>query len=331
MDDRTEQIALPLSRPLAPDQLPTRHVLRLDDGYETSIYIWEKGDRLLFPKASSGGPEGVSRVGVTANVSMVDREKVACPLFPVVYLHGIQSHPGWFVGSAAAMAERGHAVFQVTRRGSGENIIDRGHAQSTGQLLDDVAAAVRFAMERTGAEAVHLVGVSWGGKLAAAYAADPARAADLASVTLIAPGVAAQVDVSLGMKLRIAASLLCRPKRRFDIPLSDVELFTDNEAMRRYLRDDPFRLHRATARFLFISRLLDRSLRRAAPGAITTPTTLLLATRDRIIDNPATEAILRRLAADRLTAHELDGAHTLEFEPDPTPLHTALTDALNLA
>jgi acylglycerol lipase len=248
-----------------------------------------------------------------------------------VYLHGIQSHPGWFVGSAASMADRGHAVFQVTRRGSGENVVDRGHARSAGQLLDDVAAAIRFAKDQTGADAVHLAGVSWGGKLAAAYAADASRAGDVASLTLIAPGIAAQVDVPLRTKLAIGASLLCCPKRRFDIPLSDVDLFTDNEPMRQYLRDDPFRLHRATARFLFISRLLDRSLRRTPPGAITAPTTLLLATRDRIIDNPATESTLHRLAPKHLTVHTLDGAHTLEFESDPTPLHAALADALNPA
>jgi len=55
---------------------------------------------------------------------------------------------------------------------------------------------------------------------------------------------------------------------------------------------------------------------------------LLLADRDRIIDNAATGALMRRLAGRGLRVIELAGAHTLEFEPDPTPLYQALAEAL---
>ena len=196
-------------------------------------------------------------------------------------------------------------------------------------LLDDVDAACRFVLDETGAERLHLLGVSWGGKLLAAYVCSrPSRAP--ASLTLVAPGIVPRVDVTAGEKAGIALSLLFRPRRPFDIPLSDVELFTDNEEMREYLRRDPHRLHKATARFLYASRSLDRMLRRCPRGAIGIPTTLILASRDRIIDNAATRTAVDRLTGGAAAARVLDGAHTLEFEPEPSAFYEALSRATDL-
>ena len=287
---------LPFSRALPPGLRPAREMLELPDGCRTAVYVYSP-------------PEGLSR------------------RLPVLYLHGIQSHPGWFCGSAAALAEAGHAVLQVTRRGSGESRDDRGHAASAGQLLGDVAAAARLALARAEAGRLHLLGVSWGGKLAAAFAANRPEGIDISSLTLVAPGIAPRVDVSRGTKLAVGLWLLLRPRRLFDIPLNDEKLFTDNEEMRQYLRADAFRLHRATARLLYASRRLDGMLRRARRGSLTMPTTLILAARDRIIDNAATRRIVERLTAGRCMVEEFHAAHTLEFEPDPRPFYESLRAA----
>ncbi len=247
---------------------------------------------------------------------------------PVVYLHGIQSHPGWFAGSAAALAAAGHDVYQPTRRGSGADQVSPGHADSAGQLLDDLAAVVRHAVGESGVDRVHLAGVSWGGKLAAAAAATGRAGAPVASLTLIAPGIAPRVDVSPWTKLRIGLSLLFRPWGRFAIPLNEPQLFTDNPVRREYIAADPLRLRRATAKFLWASRCLDRMIARAPEGAVVAPTTLLLAQRDRIIDNPRTRHVVARLTAGRAEVRSFPAAHTLEFEPDPAAFHAALLAAV---
>ena len=272
-------------RALAPGPAPRILPFALPDGYTTYLAAYDP-------------PDGASRA-------------------PVVYLHGIQSHPAWFASSAAYLAVAGHPVFQVARRGSGANTLDRGHAASAGQLLDDLAATVDFARGRGKASRVHLVGVSWGGKLAAAFALDARRAAGVTSLTLVAPGLVSQVTLCPIVKCRIALSLLFRPRAFFDIPLNQPELFTDNPALRAWLGADPLRLHRATARFLYVSRSLDATLSRAPRGALTVPTTLLLARRDRIIDNPSTRSLTDRLTGGHVVVHELDAAHTLEFEENP--------------
>ncbi|MCL2701173.1 MAG: lysophospholipase [Phycisphaerae bacterium] len=275
---------------------PRRVELSLRDGYAT--YAW-----LYAPAAS---------------------DDMRCP---VVYVHGIQSHPGWFVRSCDALARAGHPVLAVARRGSGENAVARGHARSVGQLVDDLDAAVTWVCMRFyGVSQVHLVGVSWGGKLAAAYCLESAYASRVVSLTMVAPGTVPRVDVSWRTKFAVAAALLYRPKKLFDIPLSDVELFTDNEAMRAFLRADPHRLMRATARFLFASRELDWRLSRARAGRLAMPTALLLAARDRIIDNAATESAVRRLAPLARVV-TLDAAHTMDFEEVPADFLAALTAA----
>jgi len=244
----------------------------------------------------------------------------------VVYLHGIQSHPGWFVGSAAALARAGCDVFQVTRRGSGLAATHRGDAASGTQLLDDVQSAVDFARDRSGASRVAVVGVSWGGKLAVAYALT--NLDRIESLTLVAPGIVPRVDVAAATKAAIAAARLLCPRKYFDIPLNDVSLFSNDPAMQQYLRRDPHRLHRATARFLVSSAGLDRLIARSPDGRLGARTSLLLARQDRIIDNDATRAVMQRLTAGAVRVETLEGAHTLEFEPDPLPFYQALVRAV---
>jgi len=246
---------------------------------------------------------------------------------PLLYLHGIQSHPGWFTHSAQVLARAGHEVFQVTRRGSGEATAARGDTASARQLIEDVDAALDHLLRRTGADRAGAVGVSWGGKLLAAWAVRSSRT--LAAMALVAPGIAPRVDIPWSRKLGVAAARLCCPRRRFDIPLNDVSLFTDNPDMRAYLEDDPHRLRRATARFLVASVRLDLTLRHAGRGALRVPTALLLARRDRIIDNAATRAVVERLTAGRVRTFEFDAAHTIEFEPDPEAFCRCLCEALD--
>jgi acylglycerol lipase len=297
MSDDKPQDNLEYSTPFASPtgSWPPRETVTLDDGYTTGVFHHK-------PPATSDLP-------------------------PVLYLHGIQSHPGWFFASASQLAAAGHDVFQVTRRGSGANRTDRGHARSAGQILSDVQAAVRFVLEQTGSRRLALVGVSWGGKLAAACCASCDTGESIASLTLIAPGIAALVDVPLATKLGVASCLLARPRARFAIPLDEPELFTDNEVMQEFLRGDQLGLHWATARFMYASRRLDNLIKRANTGCLKMPVTVILSDDDRIIDSDATAQAVTRLSGGRAETISLSGKHSLEFEETPGEFYRALLAA----
>jgi len=232
----------------------------------------------------------------------------------VLYLHGIQSHCGWYEDSASSLREAGLAVLQPDRRGSGRNHADRGDADSAQQLIDDAFACAAVLRDRCGHDRVHLLGVSWGGKLAAAMHATSDRCT--ASLTLIAPGLFPIISVSNAEKLRIGWAMVSGNQSLFDIPLNDAELFTADPRWIDFFNADPLRLDQATARFYLASRRMDRvalSLGKARP----VPIHVFLAGEERIIDNEATLQFVRRLPwPRRFTTTYPRSRHTLEFGPD---------------
>lgn len=238
---------------------------------------------------------------------------------PVIYLHGIQSHGGWYEWSASILAAGGRPVLMPDRRGSGLNAVDRGDVHASDDWLRDVDAVADWAAREFGTARVALAGVSWGGRLAAAWAAS--RHARVAGLLLLAPGIFARVGRSARYRARVVGQLLTRPSAHSRLPLDDPALFTDNPAAQAFIRADRLKLETASARFLYWSTMLERKVQRLPLGAIGCPTLLMLAGRDRIIHNEETTAWARRVCGGGLEIVEhAEDAHTLEFAADPTHL-----------
>ena len=255
--------------------------VQLPDGYEAYARLWM--------------PPGLCRGGV-------------------LYLHGIQSHCRWYEASARAICESGWVVLQPDRRGSGRNQSQRGHAESSAQLIEDAFAGLDAVSERCEHDRVHILGVSWGGKLAAAMHAH--RADRTRSLTLITPGLFPVIDVSAAEKFRIGWSMVAQPERHFDIPLNDPELFTADPQWIEYLDNDDLQLHQATAGFFLASRRMDKLARRL-PEASPVPLQVMLAGDERIVDNEATRNFVRDMSwRYRMITTYDRSRHTLEMGPD---------------
>jgi len=270
----------------APEFITVRH----SDGY-TAAARWWPGDPTGRPE-----PGGLCAGGA------------------VLYFHGIQSHGEWFERSGSRLAEAGFAVLMPDRRGSGRNERDRGHARSAGRLVADAVQWLDELRARSRCDRVHVVGVSWGGKLALNLLR--VRPRHVGSLALVAPGLFPIVDIPTAEKLRAAWSALANPRHLFDIPINEPEMFTATPRWLDYLRRDPLRLRQVTASFLLASRRLDRFTRTARrhPGV---PIALFLAEHDRIIDNEKTRRWLRELPwPDRRLVEYRNAHHTLEFEPE---------------
>jgi len=254
--------------------------IRLSDGYEAYARYWA-------PSACRGG---------------------------VLYLHGIQSHAGWYEQSAAALRDAGFAVLQPDRRGSGRNRQNRGHADSSPQLLDDGRTCLQELARRCGCSSNYVLGVSWGGKMAPAMYAHDQRG--IAGLILVTPGLFPIIDVSAAEKFRIGWSMIANPERHYDIPLNDPELFTADPKWIEYLRRDELQLHQATAGFFLASRRMDKVARKLF-AADPVPVHVMLAADERIIDNEQTRAFMRDAAwPSRTITMYQNSRHTLEFGPD---------------
>lgn len=234
----------------------------------------------------------------------------------VVVLHGVQSHEGWYRGLGRTLAESGYETHFPDRRGSGANLVDRGHADSARRLLDDVVEVLQPLRASNPPRPTALAGISWGGKLAAIVAGEHPELVD--ALALIAPGLHPRVGVPIPDRLRIAMAYFLDRRRRFPIPLADPALFTASPEGQAFIADDPHSIRDATAGLLAASVFIDRMVRRMPPR-IKQPSLLMLAGRDRIVDNAKTFAYFAADAArDRTTIIYPEAHHTLEFEPDPT-------------
>jgi len=236
----------------------------------------------------------------------------------VIFLHGIQSHSGWYTASAAYLQKAGFDVFSLDRRGSGLNTEDRGHIDDWDILVRDIACFIEEKRLQGQGEKFHLVGISWGGKLATAFAI--LHPEHLRSLVLLAPGISPKVGLNPLQSLSVFLNSILNPKRAFPIPIDRPEMFTANPDRIRFIRDDALSLHKCSARFMFESFKMDRFLRRNRTR-LTVPTLLLLAGRDRIADNSGLEKFFLGLAGtERRVRLFPDACHTLEFEQNPEPI-----------
>lgn len=244
------------------------------------------------------------------------------PRGELVFVHGIQSHAGWYEHSCTRFSQAGYRVSFLDRRGAGMNTAARGDARGGFRRLVDDLAEFLTALPRTAPRGhsvarlpVFLGAISWGGKIAAALERRHPGLID--GLVLFCPGFVSRIRPSLGQRMLILLCRLVCPSKRFAIPLSDPELFTANPRWLAFLRDDPLRLHQATARLLVESARLDGYLR-FVPKYVHVPVLLLLAENDRIIHNAKVRAFVDRFATPDKQVIEYAGAHhTLEFEPDP--------------
>ncbi|GAC1465325.1 MAG: alpha/beta hydrolase [Isosphaeraceae bacterium] len=261
---------------------PTVDTQRASDGYEIRISVWPAADT----------PRG-----------------------RVVILHGIQSHAGWYQNLGQTLASHGYETHFLDRRGSGKNSRDRGHAPSMKRLVDDIAERLHSLRQSDPRTPIILAGISWGGKTALLTAAREPSLLD--ALVLICPGIKPRIGVPFTTRLRIAFALLTNSHKTFPLPLNDPGLFTANPEKQRFIANDPLTLRIGTAGLLASSALIDRALRRI-PSKVTQPALLMLAGRDRIIDNPKTLAYFSQLASPENQVVEYPEAHhTLEFELAP--------------
>lgn len=276
----------------------------------------EKGGGSTGPAASPGfaGPPPSELVGVrmsdgyTVTVSRYAASANARGI--IIFAHGIQSHAGWYGATSHDLAAAGYDVWFADRRGSGRNPEQRGHARAAARLLADVRDVANLALRTVGECPVVQAGLCWGGKTAAAAAADKNTPAD--GLLLLYPSLFQRIKGSLADRVKLhLGRFLGAQKRLVSIPLT-ADLFTTDADWQAFIESDPMALGEVSVGTLFSGRELDR-LR--DPSSISCPTLTILAGNDRIVDNARIKRWAQQIDGATDTIVYDDTEHVLEFEP----------------
>jgi acylglycerol lipase len=232
-----------------------------------------------------------------------------------LYLHGIESHAGWFRDAAELLKNAGFPVYCFDRRGSGLNRENRGHPSGHVprgvDLLDDLHAWINHLRAVHPTRSFFLTGLSWGGKYALAY--DLTHPGMIEGLVLITPGIKPKIGLGFGEKLTVLRDAIVSPRRQHHVPIQP-EMFTDTPKHLDFIRNDPLRLHTVSARFLWQSRRMDRLLERA-DGSNHAPVLLFLAGKDRIIDNESTRRFFARRPGRGVRVLEYaDQTHSIQLD-----------------
>jgi len=229
---------------------------------------------------------------------------------PVVMLHGLESHSGWFVQSARCIAARGLPVHAFDRCGSGVSHANPELGCGLADLLDEVDAVVGAALAGTSYDAVHLVGHCFGALVALLYAAlyRPRRTAGLVLAT---PALYTRTDLPARDKLRVALSALTGRRAAISIPLAPEEM-SELAPFVELVRRDPLALRSAPARLFFAVWRARRLLPKAA-RALRAPLLVALAGEDVICDNARNARLFRRVTAPKKLVEYPGARHILEL------------------
>jgi acylglycerol lipase len=229
---------------------------------------------------------------------------------PVIMLHGLQSHSGWFVQSQAFLADLGFPVYAMDRRGSGLSEGSPGECVSFREMGNDVRAVAEWARMRHGKAKVHVFGHCFGTIPAVLFAG--AFPELVASLILASSGIYTKVGVDLATKLRILWSKAWNISARFPIPLMP-EMFSELEKGVRFIREDETKLRSVTASFYYEVLRAKRHIR-AHRHRITMPVFMANAGEDPICDTKANARFLASLpASHRLLITYGKSRHVIEF------------------
>ena len=229
---------------------------------------------------------------------------------PVVLLHGLQSHSGWFVQSARRIAELGLPVHAFDRCGSGVSDGDTEIGSRLEGLLAEVDAVADHALLGSRHHSVHILGHCFGAIVALLYAAlhRPTR---VASLVLATPALYTLTDLPPRDKARVLWSVLRRRPTRVPVPMSPDE-FSELEPFVQFVREDPLALRTVPARLLYEVRRARGQLTRAA-DALRAPLLVAIAGDDVICDNARNRRLLARVSAPKEIRAYSGARHILEF------------------
>lgn len=224
----------------------------------------------------------------------------------VVYMHGLESHLGWFSNLAEFLNKEGMNIYAFDRRGSGLNK-QSGKNFYTNYILKDLKLFLDLVRKQHPYSKIFLIGLCLGGKIAVSFFSFYSDQVD--GLILISPSLKTKLSFSLLEKL----SILLKPNYMARIPIED-NMFTLNSKFLDYIGSDPLRLRRIPGQYLLEIAKMDRLINPASDN-IRIPMLLMLAGIDKIIDTNSVRRWYNKVPSlDKKIKIYSDYHHILTFE-----------------
>jgi acylglycerol lipase len=224
----------------------------------------------------------------------------------VIYLHGLESHMGWFLNLAEFLNLKNINVYAFDRRGSGLNK-NSSRNFSSRYMSSDLKIFIDLVKKDHPGSSIFLIGLCLGGKIAVDFFSYHRDCLD--GLILISPSLKTKLKFSLYDKF----SILFRPNSILKVPIKDA-MFTSNEKWLKYIEKDSLRLRYIPAQHLLEIAKMERHLVKAS-GNIRLPVLLMLAGIDEIIDTAGIKRWYEKLPSpDKTLKFYKDYHHLLTFE-----------------
>jgi alpha-beta hydrolase superfamily lysophospholipase len=247
------------------------------------------------------------------------------PIGAVVIAHGLGEHAGRYEQLARDLSDAGWEVHAADQRGHGRTAGARGVIPATETIRDDLIDSLLFARETVAHGAaprpVVLLGHSMGGAFAAWAIAHRPDAAD----ALILSSPALRTDLSFVQRVMMHTMRRVAPDVTVGNGLNPAFVSRDPLVVAAYV-NDPLVHDRVSARLAHAIMTAGDSAR-AAAARWTTPTLLLYAGADQLVNPRGSEEFASALPAPMVTARRFDlSYHEIFNEPDR---QTAIDDVIS--
>jgi L-alanine-DL-glutamate epimerase-like enolase superfamily enzyme/pimeloyl-ACP methyl ester carboxylesterase len=239
----------------------------------------------------------------------------------LVILHGGMSHSGWQYPLAQALQTRSSvSVAAPDRRGCGLNE-RRGELGTMALVIQDVVEHLLY-LKRS-FKRVHLVGWCQGAQFASVAAAKLQPHRTLSSLVLMTPGFfwndrfRSVIDIAEKTMFSLRSSFNAEPDRHkafVPIPMRAAD-FTFNREWLAFIHGDPLKTTKVTMKSALIMDEM-QEMSWSAVLSLALPMLVILATRDRIVDNRKVTEFLTPLinGSPQSRFVTIDAAHAVQFE-----------------
>ena len=246
---------------------------------------------------------------------------------PILVMHGLESHSGWFWQTGEQLSSFGHPVYLVDRQGSGRSEAPRGDCKNYHIIVHDIEVVAQYLIEKYHSDKVIVLGHCFGAIPSTIYTMkNPDK---VKALILSTPAIFTKADLSIKEKLDVFGSKISGKTIMIDTPIKEHSLFTTDPDYLEFIEEDTLKLSEATARFFFEiahARIYINTHKKS----LVVPVFMATAGKDEICDNVKNVNFFEHIGSEDKTHNNYPGAvHILEYSSEKKQFFGDLEKWLN--